>query len=502
MKSLSHILYILVAAAFFALIGDTLFTQGMFMDGLIYSNVANNLADGVGSFWHLSYTQTQFHEFYEHPPLAMGLCSLFYSVLGSGVWVGRLYSMFMTLISAFLIVRLWTTLGFERRTGWLPLLFWILVPAVSLNSHENMLECTMGVFVLLAVILMLRGKWWRMVLAGLSLLAAFLSKGFTGLYPLALPFVLFLFRDRDNAFTRSRAHGFQCALHDTSLVLVSLLAGFGLTCLLCRDAWPFLTTYFQGQVFDGINSPTADSRLHIVVKFFEETAFLWIILVLNIAIQLIWWYRRKRGGGGNDKAEQSHPNWLPAYRFETVDDKVVFSNIRISLWLAAFTLCGVLPIMVSLKQRSFYILTVYPFMACSVAVLMQRQAERLCDTKSRPLKVAVASLCAALCVVAVSVNVAHAGRPGRDDAMLNDMKQIAPLLEKGEVVSVSQNMSDEYSLQGYYYMERRISLDPYHQQKHLLLDNEEDFTRMGFDSTYTEIPLNTTQYKLYKRYSD
>ena len=52
--------------------------------------------------------------------------------------------MLVTLLTAWLIVRLWKQLGFDGKTGWLPLLFWTLIPAVTLNSHENMLAWGFG----------------------------------------------------------------------------------------------------------------------------------------------------------------------------------------------------------------------------------------------------------------------------------------------------------------------------------------------------------------------
>ena len=79
--------YIIVVALFLALVSGSLTTTGMFMDGLIYSNVAANMADGIGSFWQPTYTATHHPEFDQHPPLMMGLLALFYKVLGTHLWV-------------------------------------------------------------------------------------------------------------------------------------------------------------------------------------------------------------------------------------------------------------------------------------------------------------------------------------------------------------------------------------------------------------------------------
>ena len=68
--------YLFVVGLFGLFACNNLLTRGMFMDGLIYTSVAANMAEGVGSFWHPVYTATQFPDFYEHPPLMMWLLSL------------------------------------------------------------------------------------------------------------------------------------------------------------------------------------------------------------------------------------------------------------------------------------------------------------------------------------------------------------------------------------------------------------------------------------------
>ena len=178
------------------LISGSLLTTGMFMDGLIYGNVADNMASGLCTFWHPMHSPSLHADFYEHPPLVMGLLALFYKVLGTHVWVTRLFTMVTTVLTAWLTVRLWVRLGYERRTGWLPLLLWVLIPAMTRNAHDNMLECTMVIFVLAAVLCLLHYDSRRRLLwaaaGGAMLYCAFLCKGFTGLYPFALPAIVWV----------------------------------------------------------------------------------------------------------------------------------------------------------------------------------------------------------------------------------------------------------------------------------------------------------------------
>ena len=67
------------------------------MDGLYYATIAKNLANGLGSFWQLYFTELD-GVFYGHPPLAMGLQSILFSIFGDSIYIERAYS-FSTFIA-------------------------------------------------------------------------------------------------------------------------------------------------------------------------------------------------------------------------------------------------------------------------------------------------------------------------------------------------------------------------------------------------------------------
>jgi hypothetical protein len=46
--------YVIVLALFIGVTAKSLFTDGMFMDGLWYAAISRNLAEGIGSFWSKS----------------------------------------------------------------------------------------------------------------------------------------------------------------------------------------------------------------------------------------------------------------------------------------------------------------------------------------------------------------------------------------------------------------------------------------------------------------
>lgn len=436
-------LYLVVAAVFLALVSGTLTTTGMFMDGLIYSNIAANMAEGVGSFWHPVYTATHHPDFYQHPPLALGLLALFYKALGTHVWVTKFYMVHTMLLCAWLTVKLWVRLGGRREDGWMPLLLWTLVPIVTHFAFQGMLENTMVLFDLGAILLLLCPKCKALngLLAGLLLTAAFLTKGFTGLFPLVLPLLVWFF-DRNKGFSVQ-----------TLCMLSGLLLPLAIIALAVPEAREYFSNYMQHQVLAGYSQGEVH-RWQILVYFLRSTAIA-IGLVLLVAIV-------NKGVG----QKPSRVHW--------------------SLW--ALVACAVLPMMVSTRQREFYLLTAMPMVAVLLALLIEEPVARWI----KPSKV-LTYIALALLFGAVVLNAVRFGSEGRDVQLQRDLEVIAPHLERGEMVTVPTPLYFDYKLQGYYYRECRVSLDDQHRHRHLLTTAD-----YPADSTYRELPLPTERYCLYE----
>lgn len=444
-----------MAAVFLALVSGTLTTTGMFMDGLIYSNISANMAEGVGSFWHPVYTATHHPEFYEHPPLALGLLALFYKVLGTHIWVTKLYMALTMLLCAWLTIRLWMRLGGRREDGWMPLLLWTLMPTVTHFANQCMLENTMVLFDLGAILLLLRSERKAMngVLAGLLLAAAFMTKGFTGLFPLVLPLLLY----GTQAALPAEKHGAQAALPaaiiQTVALLVGLLLPLVIMALTVPDARGYFSNYMQQQVLAGWSQGEVH-RWQIIVYFLRNTAIT-IGVVLLVAI---------------------------------VNNGAVKKPTREQWAMWALLACAVLPMMVSTRQREFYLLTVMPMVAVLLALLIEEPVARWI----KPSKV-LPYVALTLLTGAVVLNAVRFGSEGRDVQLQREMAVIVEYLDKGETVTIPSPLYYNYSLQGYYYRERRITLDDQHRHRHLLTTDE-----YPADITYRELPLPTEQYHLYE----
>ncbi len=139
------------------MIAPSFLTEGMFLDGIIYSEIASNMAEGKGSFWDPCMNHILFPHFREHPPLALGLNSLFYRLFGNYLIVDKIYSVFTLLVTASLVICIWKRTANVSRLSWFPLLLWLLIPLVTWSSTNNVLENTMSIFVLLSVYMAIIG---------------------------------------------------------------------------------------------------------------------------------------------------------------------------------------------------------------------------------------------------------------------------------------------------------------------------------------------------------
>lgn len=311
----------------------------------------------------------------------------------------------------------------------------------------------MTLFVLASVWLVLRGKGvgWHL-LAGAMLAAAFLTKGPTGLFPLALPALLWLFGTRK---------GFGQAAVGTLAMAAGLAAPMVLLWFCVPDAQEFLRKYFENQVIGG-SQVLVTSRTYIVKTLFSHTA---VVLVIALAAVLFGILKK------------SAP-WRP-----TRD-----SWRRFGL-MFALALCGTLPMMVSTKQRAFYLLTVFPFVALAVAALLEPLVRHYEKQLQRP---AMTVATVAVLLAAVIANALHWQKPGRDKEMLADMDVIAPVLQEGETVTITPDLASNNSLHGYWYLYHHVTLDANARHLHLLT------TEDNMDSTYRKLPLPTEQYHLYE----
>ena len=421
----------------------------MFLDGVTYAAIARNLAEGRGRFWTPFYTATIYPAFHEHPPLAFWLQSLFFRLFGDHAFVERLYCAAAACAIAALIARTWRALC-PRELDWLPVAFWILVPVVSWTIVGNLLETTMTVFVAAAVASLfvpaadenakktktakaaeekltsrasrpLRSDASHLaagVISGLCVVAAVLSKGPVGLFPLAAPLFLPLLPER-------RRH------------VPWLIAGQWTAVILCAAALFLapgprgsLTAYVNEQVMASLagRRETSGSSFTIVGALLEG-----VLLPLAIAAGAIK---------------------LGASRGASVGPR----NRRIVSVFALIGLAGTLPMLISPKQTGHYLMPAVPFYAMAAAVIAAPAVSPLVA------RAAAADLSAALRITAavmVAGAVAAIWLPAleRDPSRLADLDRLALAAPRGATVGICPNVNGDWGLHAWMQRRFEISLD-------------------------------------------
>ncbi len=437
-----------VIGLFLLLISPAFLSEGLFFDGLIYSATARNEANGIGTFWCPYFTASVDPDFYGHPPLALGLQALWMRWLGDAYWVEKLYSVLFTLLTGCALAVIWCLIGGSKRRVWLPLTLWSLSGLTYWGATNNVLEVTMGFFVALSVVCYLcslRHKernngimhYMWCAFAGVALALAFMTKGPTGLYPLSLPLWCMLF---------TRKIKVREWLADTMTMLLGLLLPLAILLALSPDASVNMSSYFQEQLVNSLqNVQTVDSRFYILIKWFEDN--LLPVILFALPMLLAW-----RKGLLRNAYDAQRKGWIGT--------------------MLALTLSGVLPIMISMKQHLFYVLTTVPYLAVTLALTVEVALARLLKktTEQNPVaeegawikprgrrRILIVSL--VICCMAVSSTVYFAGRPGRDKALLADIHTLLPYTTEREILSIDEETYVNWKLHAYMARYKSLSLD-------------------------------------------
>ncbi|HZY25887.1 MAG TPA: glycosyltransferase family 39 protein, partial [Bacteroidales bacterium] len=409
--------YFFVGGVFLIIVCQNIFSNGMFLDGLIYSAVSKNLSNGIGTFWNLHFTETFMSDFHEHPPLAFGIQSIFYTFFGESRFVDKAYSIFTVILVAFIIVKIWQTLNYKH--GWIPLFLWIITPTVFWSSYNNLLENTLTIFTSLSILFYLKGNesknYLFIVLSGFMLTLGFLTKGFVAFFPWTFPFLLWIFLKR-NSFGRM-------ILDSAGLIIFSLLPLL-IMILMFPAVKESLLKYINNQVIGSIKSVvTVDSRVDIVKRMFSE-----IVFPASLCIIFLLW----------GKIRTSLPIFLK-------------ENTRKSLVFVSLGLTGVLPIMVSLKQSGFYILPVYPFFAIGISILIYPLLDSLFIKMNYNSKgfILFKWIAYGLFISGLVLSIYFSDHFSRDKNRIKDMNTILAAIPRGSVININPVMFNDWALHAY-----------------------------------------------------
>ena len=388
--------------------------QGMFVDGLLYSSISRNLAEGRGSWWLPYFSIAYWIEgipreyYYENPPLLFWMQSVFFRVLGDHWWVEKLYATLLLLFNCFLINRIWKTvlksINDERSLPWLPVLFFYLIPIVFWGSAYNLIDSQLLTFCLLATWALLSGlinqrqRTLYYVFALFFIFLGILTKGPVAVYPVALPFFYFTVFDRTNWWT---------GMMHSLILFSSLLLMFALFLWINPAALNFFKEYWNQRLSFAIMGGRTEGVRHGLGRLYV----FWIVLRENsILISLA----------------------LVAILISFIKRIPIFTASKENRWALVFLglgLAGTIPLVLSTRQAAMYLIASLVMFAIAAALFQYDLVKHLLSTiSSRTARLISALMILGIVLVSVYSSIIF-GNYARDEGLLEDIHAIQPMIE-------------------------------------------------------------------------
>ncbi len=406
----------------------------MFMDGLYNAIFAQNLANGISTFWAPQTNDYSNPGYWNNPPLSMFTLSCCYKILGDHYVIDKIYSLGCAVVQLLLLVWAWRIFWCNeeeiKKYSWLPCLLWLISPLTGWCYSNNMMENTMSVFTtsaLISFLLFLRSKNHIVIysIAGATLIfLACLTKGPTGLFPLAIP-LLFLRASKELTWKLILCYVI------LQLLFFSLIAIFVFS---FPEARNFLSQYIALQLGPALNhSIKPETETHII---FKE---LFIMLLPFLILYFVSLFRRK---------EMKKINVSQAGAF-------ILSGLAASL-----------PIALSMKQRKFYLLPSLPVFVLGFSILVLPIVKyielKTVDFITERISLLIKWSCILTILACTTICIKNKNSFSRDKSMLADIENMLPLIGSEEAICSDWQLYEEWSLRAYctrYYNKKMYTPD-------------------------------------------
>lgn len=373
--SVHGVLLFLVFSICCLLVFPRILTLGKNGDGVQYAAVARNLSDGWGMFWSPYLSETVFRVHHEHPPLVYWIQSLFFRVLGDGLYVEGIYGFVIGGFILWGLVLLWQSVnrdfGATTVGSWWPILLLSSLPVMSYIVQSNRLVITFVVFAVFATWLsyqsLTSGRGWVLyaLLSGILIYLGGLAKGPVALFTLAVPVISWFIL----GVSLSRA------LWSTMSALMACAALCVGTAYMYPESIVFWKGFWHAQIMASLSSTRAPSSyFHYYQRWIGEMAVPFAVIGGLIYLT----------GTRVREMRFNRPAWF----------------------FLCIALVGTLPFLISQRQQFRYILHSLPFFVLSLAYWTAPLAVNVeeCVLKTRQLRLAltnIAGLCILIALVAM-----------------------------------------------------------------------------------------------------
>ncbi|MEO6166861.1 MAG: hypothetical protein ABIO46_11250 [Chitinophagales bacterium] len=421
---------------FIWLIGVPLMKDGMFVDGVQYAAVSRNLSLGIGTYWEPHYSASLFAHFHQQPPGFIWLQSLFFTFGADTIYPERLFCFVEGVVMMLLIAYAWKYLNTDpgvSQLTWLPQLIWLSVPTVSWGLRNNVVENAMVIADWVSVLLIIqafekKGAIFYFLLAVFFLFCASFIKGIQGLFPLATP-ALYWLATRKITFKKMTL---------VSCVMLILIGACYFLLLSYQPAFESYRQYFESRLsgFPHTLMQTTNNRLWLL---FEMSVELLIPIILFVVA--ILFYRISTNPIENQ-------NWL--------------QQKRNSLFFLLTGLSSSLPLLISFEQRTFYTITAIPFFATAtslfIAPALNIFIEKINWNDKGKFLQHTKILMWVLIMAGIIMGYLNAGKIGRDQELITDVRTIMQYTGSAREIVVSPGLKSQWILHGYFQRYGNISL--------------------------------------------
>jgi len=297
--------------------------------------------------------------------------------------------------------------------------------------------------------------WW-LVAGGVFTFLAFFSKGFQGLFPLAVP-LLYWVCFRSIPFSKAM-------LYTLAIIFVTL----GCIGILLIDpaARHFFAMYLERRLGGTFNhlQDTTSSHFYLLYKLMLE-------LLVPIGLGLVF--------------------WLLTFRQE----KRFQPDVKAALFFFTIGLSASLPLMITLEQRPFYLATSLPYFVLAISLMTFPFVDGFIDHLKSKNFTLLNYVLAGLVVVSCVVVSLQAGKPKREHALLEDLALLRNVIPARSTVSISPDIEPWWSYHAYFKRYNSVSLDG--KNKHLFYLRSIESPAPS-DTCYAQVDLPLKKMVLYK----
>jgi hypothetical protein len=161
-------------------------------------------------------------------------------------------------------------------------------------------------------------------------------------------------------------------------------------------------------------------------------------------------------------------------------------------------LAGALPLMVTLEQRGFYLVTTIPFFAIAIAMWLAPRLTLLINKipiEHVGFKIAKATTLLLL-LISIVFSVMQIGKFKRDEGLLKDIYTIGTIVPHKSIINMPKDMVNDWSIVCYF--ERYLDISLEDENKHTYFVIRKDLPKALVPANYKLYPIQTTDLDLYK----